>query len=51
MNWLCHKIDSDCVVAQEFILRKECKEKNSPTHRMWTFFLDWNFFEQLLRHR
>ena len=50
-NWLCHKIDSDCVCCPRIFLRKECEEKNSPTHRMWTFLLDWNFSEQLWRHR
>ena len=28
-------------------LNKECEEKKSSSHIMLTFFLDWNFFEQL----
>ena len=30
---------------------KEFEENNCPTHRKWTFLLDWNFSEQLWRHR
>ena len=41
----------DSFTALNVILGKECKESNSPTPRKLTFFLDWNFFEQLRRHR
>ena len=39
------------LLPMNVILGKECEESNSPTPRKWTFLLDWNFFEQLWRHR
>ena len=32
-------------------LLKESNESNSPTYRMWTFHLQWNFFCKLWRHK
>ena len=31
------------LLPKNVIFRKECEENNSPTHRKWTFLLDWNF--------
>ena len=33
----------DVMLPKNVILRKECEEINSPTHRERTFPLDWNF--------
>ena len=39
------------LLPMNLILAKECEETNSPTPRKLTFIQDWNFFEQLWRHR
>ena len=38
------------LLPMNVVLGKEWEENNSPTHRKWTFLLDWNFCEQLWRH-
>ena len=39
------------LLAMNVILVKGCDESNSPTPWKFTFLPDWNFFEQLRRHK
>ena len=49
-EWLCPRSTQNVSYLNEVNIMNECDESGSPTHKMWSFLLLWNFFWKLWRH-